>query len=162
MKFFKFRRFSEHFLGYVELPLASKPAWIPTEYQYELVKELRHLPWYLYRRWYQFILKDSIAQGRNMNIFYGCVQDVGCSNASNCKRRLTGIICKTYCRLPATRNVVVYNQICWQIFWRCLKILCGNRKIIEVVGTNCACETRYNVYMVSSATPVQPYLPCHH
>lgn len=43
------------------------------------------IPWYLYRRWYQLILEDSITQGRNMNVLYGCVQEVGCSNPSSCK-----------------------------------------------------------------------------
>jgi hypothetical protein len=71
MEFFKFRRFSEYFLGYVELP--SKPLRIPREYQHGCCEKLRQLPWYLYRRWYQLILEDSITQGRNVNVLYGCV-----------------------------------------------------------------------------------------
>ena len=82
MEFFKFGRFSEHFLGYVELP--SKPLWVPTDYintDDKFNEESSHLPWYLYRRRYQLILEDSITQGRNMNVLYGCVQDVGCSKS---------------------------------------------------------------------------------
>ena len=45
-------------------------------------EEPRHLPWYLYRRRYQLILEDSITQSRNVDVFYGCVQEVGCSNPS--------------------------------------------------------------------------------
>ena len=89
MEFFEFRGFSEHFLGYVELP--SKPLWIPTEYQHVTAKNQWHLPWYLYRRRYQLVLEDSITQGRNMNVLYGCVQEVGCSNPSSFKRWLTGM-----------------------------------------------------------------------
>lgn len=71
MEFFKFRRFSEHFLGYVELP--SKPLRIPIGYQHGYGEEPKYIPWYLYRRRYQLILEDSITQRRNVNVLYGSV-----------------------------------------------------------------------------------------